>query len=149
MTFAECQDLYLNVGRNRRVDEETDQSPKGRPVLGRKGIGKFAGFGIAGVLEIDTTSAKTGERTCFRLDLQDLRSDSYVDTNEKEVPLLLREPTCESRKAAAGTSVTMKRLTVGKNAERERFSDIDGAEISYQPGGRHFRDSGQFKRATG
>ena len=42
MTFEECQDFYLNIGRNRRVDEETDKSPNGRPVLGRKGIGKFA-----------------------------------------------------------------------------------------------------------
>ena len=116
MTFAECQDFYLNVGRNRRVDEETDESPDGRPVLGRKGIGKFAGFGIAGVLEIDTTSANTGERTVFRLDLQDLRSDTYVGTNAKEVPVLVRERESEERKASAGTSVTMKRLTVGEDA---------------------------------
>ena len=135
MTFAECQDFYLNVGRNRRVDEETDKSPNGRPVLGRKGIGKFAGFGIAGVLEIDTTSARTGERTIFRLDLQDLRSDSYIGTNAKEVPVLLREPESEARKPQRGTSVTMKRLTVGRTPSRSVFSDFDGAEISDQPGG--------------
>ena len=121
MTFAECQDFYLNIGRNRRVDEETDKSPNGRPVLGRKGIGKFAGFGIAGVLEIDTTSARTGERTIFRLDLQDLRSDSYIETNAKEVPVLLREPESEARKAQRGTSVTMKRLTVGRTPSRSVF----------------------------
>lgn len=121
MTFADCQDFYLNVGRNRRVDEETDKSPNGRPVLGRKGIGKFAGFGIAGVLEIDTTSAKTGERTIFSLDLQALRSDSYIGTNAKEIPVLLREPESEARKALAGTSVTMKRLTVGRTPSRSGF----------------------------
>ena len=121
MTFADCQDFYLNVGRNRRVDEETDKSPNGRPILGRKGIGKFAGFGIAGVLEIDTTSARTGERTIFRLDLQDLRSDSYVGTNAKEIPVLLRERESEARKAQAGTSVTMKRLTVGRTPSRSAF----------------------------
>ena len=44
MTFAECQNCYLNVGRNRRVDDKTDTSRGGRPVLGRKGIGKFAGI---------------------------------------------------------------------------------------------------------
>ena len=121
MTFADCQDFYLKVGRNRRMDEETDESSKGRPVLGRKGIGKFAGFGIAGVLEIDTTSGNTGERTVFRLDLQDLRSDDYVGTNAKEVPVLLREPESEERKAMAGTSVTMKRLTVGRTPSRDVF----------------------------
>ena len=97
------------------------RAPMGRPVLGRKGIGKFAGFGIAGVLEIDTTSARTGERTIFRLDLQDLRSDSYVGTNAKEVPVLLREPESEARKAQRGTSVTMKRLTVGRTPSRSVF----------------------------
>ena len=121
MTFADCQDFYLNVGRNRRVDEETDKSPNGRPVLGRKGIGKFAGFGIAGVLEVDTTSAKTGERTIFRLDLQDLRSDSYIGMNAKEIPVLLRERESEARKTQAGTSVTMKRLTVGRTPSRRGF----------------------------
>ena len=49
MTFAECQQHYLNVGRNRRLERET--SRQGRPLLGRKGIGKFAGFGIARVME--------------------------------------------------------------------------------------------------
>lgn len=121
MTFADCQDFYLNVGRNRRVDEETDKSPNGRPILGRKGIGKFAGFGIAGVLEIDTTSAKTGERTIFSLDLQALRSDSYVGTNAKEIPVLLREPESEARKTQAGTSVTMKRLTVARTPSKSGF----------------------------
>ena len=121
MTFAECQDFYLSVGRNRRVEADTDKSAKGRPVLGRKGIGKFAGFGIAGVLEIDTTSARTGERTIFRLDLRDLRSDTYVGTHAKEVPVLLREPEDAARKSRAGTSVTMKRLTVGRTPSRSVF----------------------------
>ena len=121
MTFADCQDFYLNVGRNRRFDEETDKSPNGRPVLGRKGIGKFAGFGIAGLLEIDTTSTRTGERTIFRLDLQDLRSDSYIGTNAKEIPVVLREQESEARKSRAGTRVTMKRLTVGRTPSRSGF----------------------------
>ncbi len=121
MTFAECQNLYLDIGRNRRLDEGTDKTPNGRPVLGRKGIGKFAGFGIARVLEIDTTSAKTGERTTFCLDLEDLRSDSYVGTNAKEITVLRREQGNETRKAQAGTSVTMKSLTVRRTPSRTGF----------------------------
>lgn len=121
MTFEECQNFYLNIGRNRRVDEEMGKSPNGRPVLGRKGIGKFAGFGIAEVLEIDTTSARTGEKTVFSLDLQDLRSDTYIGTNAKEIPVLLREPESEARKVQAGTCVTLKRLTVGRTPSRSGF----------------------------
>ena len=121
MTFAECQKLYLNVGRNRRDDDGSDASPDGRPVLGRKGIGKFAGFGIAEVLEIDTTSSKTGERTVFSLDLQDLRSDAYVGTAEKEVPIVRKEAACESRKALKGTRVTLRRLKLVRTPSKEVF----------------------------
>ena len=121
MTFAECQRLYLNVGRNRRDDDVGDASPDGRPVLGRKGIGKFAGFGIAELLEIDTTSSKTGERTVFRLDLQDLRSDVYVGTAEKEVPIVCKEGASESRKALKGTRVNLRRLKLARTPSKEVF----------------------------
>ena len=121
MTFAECQKLYLNVGRNRRDDDGSDTSPDGRPVLGRKGIGKFAGFGIAELLEIDTTSSKTGERTVFRLDLQDLRSDEYVGTAEKEVPIVSKEAASESRKALKGTRVILRRLKLARTPSKQVF----------------------------
>ena len=74
MTFTDCQDRYLNVGLNRRINDG-DRTAGGRPVLGRKGIGKFAGFGIARVVQIETVSSETGERTVFSLDLRKLRSD--------------------------------------------------------------------------
>lgn len=122
MTFAECQKLYLEVGRNRRADDGGDASPDGRPVLGRKGIGKFAGFGIAELLEIDTTSSKTGERTVFRLDLRDLRSDAYVGTTKKEVPVVRREAACESRTAHKGTCVTLRRLKLTRTPNKVVFS---------------------------
>lgn len=121
MTFSECQKLYLNVGRNRRDHDGGDASPDGRPVLGRKGIGKFAGFGIAELLEIDTTSSKTGERTVFRLDLLDLRSDAYVGTTEKEVPIVQREAPCESRMALKGTCITLRRLKLTRTPSKVVF----------------------------
>ncbi len=58
MTFVECQSRYLNVGYNRRSDDpEQLTSGRSRPIMGRKGVGKFAGFGIAGVVEVRTVSA--------------------------------------------------------------------------------------------
>ena len=47
MTFKEYQRLYLAVGRDRRRGKTESKTAGGRPVLGRKGIGKSAGFGIA------------------------------------------------------------------------------------------------------
>src|ERR1700686_296517 len=44
MTFEECQEKYLNVGRNRRLGRGGSYTAGNRPCLGRKGIGKFAGF---------------------------------------------------------------------------------------------------------
>ena len=122
MTFEQCQKLYLNIGRNRRIDDETDKTPGGRPVLGRKGIGKFAGFGIAELLEVDTTSAETGERTVFHLDLSDLRGDQYIDTAPKEVPIILREPDNASRAESSGTIITLKDLTLGRTPSKSGFA---------------------------
>ena len=123
MTFEQCQNLYLNVGRNRRVEEENDRSPDGRPILGRKGIGKFAGFGIAELLEVDTTSRETGERTVFRLDLGSLRGDDYIDTAAKEVPVLVheKEPSEETKKY--GTTVTLRNLTLKRTPSQSRFRE--------------------------
>jgi HSP90 family molecular chaperone len=89
MTFAECEDRFLNVGWCRRGDAPGQVSPgKKRPVLGRKGIGKFAGFGIAGVIGVSPVSQENGEKTVFELDLASLRSGDYVDTSGREVNVL-------------------------------------------------------------
>ena len=122
MSFEQCQKLYLNVGRNRRIDDDTGRSPNGRPVLGRKGIGKFAGFGIAELLEVDTTSAENGERTVFHLDLSDLRGDKYIGTARKEVPVLLHEQGSASRTTNFGTIITLKNLTLQRTPSKSGFA---------------------------
>jgi len=79
MSFEECEKKYLNVGYCRRGECPVQKSrEKQRPILGRKGIGKFAGFGIAEKIRVETTSKETRERTVFELDLNDLRSGDYV-----------------------------------------------------------------------
>ena len=62
MTAQEVNDYYLNVGYNRRVNRTGgDVSPKhNRRVMGRKGIGKLAPFGICH--EVEVVSAG-GEQT--------------------------------------------------------------------------------------
>ena len=122
MTFEQCQDRYLKVGRNRRVDEESGRSPKGRPVLGRKGIGKFAAFGIADVVRIDTTSGETGERTAFELNLNDLRGNEFVETTNFEVPLIEKAGPDEARKTSCGTVITLKSLKVSQNRTPETYA---------------------------
>ena len=60
MTAQEVNDYYLNVGYNRRVGR-SEQTPKyQRKVMGRKGIGKLAPFGICHEVEVVTAG---GNRT--------------------------------------------------------------------------------------
>lgn len=120
MTFKECQERYLNVGYNRRGAEIEEASPSGRPILGRKGIGKFAGFGIAEVIEIDTTSGATGERTVFDLDVNQVRSEGYV-TEGGRIDVKTYEDPSDKRKKKHGTKLTLKSLTVGRRPSPAQF----------------------------
>ncbi|MCY4129523.1 MAG: ATP-binding protein, partial [Gammaproteobacteria bacterium] len=80
MSFAECQARFLNVGYARRGNKNIERSKeKKRRILGRKGIGKFAGFGIARLVRIETVSKVNGERTVFEMDISKLRADKYVN----------------------------------------------------------------------
>jgi len=122
MTFHECQEHYLNVGRNRRIDDATSPSLSGRPVLGRKGIGKLAGFGIADVLEVDTTSGKTGERTVFSLDINALRDESFVSTSARPIATSVIEDPDPSRIPNKGTTITLRSLKLSQRPNPDRFA---------------------------
>ena len=51
MTRSELTDEFLVIGRNRRTSP-TEKTSGGRLPMGRKGIGKLAGFGIARTIDI-------------------------------------------------------------------------------------------------
>lgn len=51
MTRSELTDEFLIIGRNRRNSPD-DKTTGGRSPMGRKGIGKLAGFGIASVVDV-------------------------------------------------------------------------------------------------
>ncbi len=125
MTFGECQERFLNVGYGRRGDKATENSPnKERLVLGRKGIGKFAGFGVARTMEIETVSALTGERTIFRLEIDALRGadQTYVNYEPLEIQVLLHEAPDEVRKTEHGTVVRLKDLNLHRRPSAAKLS---------------------------
>lgn len=123
MTREDCERRYLNIGYCRRGSLPTEKSAKyQRPILGRKGIGKFAGFGIADIIEVDTTSERTGERTIFTLDLSSLRSSQYVE-KEGEVPIISYEAPSDERKGKGQTKITLKKLRMKKRPNAEQFSN--------------------------
>ena len=120
MTFEECQRRYLNVGAGRRAKDPTAASRAGRPVLGRKGIGKFAGFGIAQRIRVDTTSRDNGERTVFELDIDQLRGEEYVDT-KGDVKVIEYNTPDEARRQRHGTVVTLSGLKLSRNIAPDQF----------------------------
>jgi HSP90 family molecular chaperone len=79
MNWDMVRDSYLDVGRDRREAEKTDHSLGGRPLQGRKGVGKLAGFGVADVMEVQTVykdpDPAVGKKVLiwFRLSLADLK----------------------------------------------------------------------------
>lgn len=52
MTDDDVENNYLVLGRNRRSSGQI--SMEGRPVMGRKGVGKLAGFGLARTMQVTT-----------------------------------------------------------------------------------------------
>ncbi len=70
MTYAECRDSFLKIGRNRR--KQSRKSKNGlRAVIGKKGIGKLAGFGVADQVHIITIADH--KKTEFVLNLREIR----------------------------------------------------------------------------
>lgn len=120
MTFAQVQAYYLEVGRNRRADDpDAKTAGKERPVLGRKGIGKFAGFGIAEVIDVKTISGENGEVTCFRLDLTKLRGESYSEKEPAPVEVLEYSQPDDKRRAEQGSTVTLRNLTLKQTPSKD------------------------------
>jgi hypothetical protein len=78
MSSEEIADKFLFIGRNRRVEGE--RTPKGRLIIGSKGIGKLAGFGIA--TRIILTSWKDNMQSTIHIDRNTL-DDMTALTDQK------------------------------------------------------------------
>jgi hypothetical protein len=105
MSYEDCRDKYLNVGRPRREEEGTDKTPEGRRLLGRKGLGKLAGFGIARVVEVWTVRDRW--TTSFSMDFEDITSANTYDP-----PMLADRPVNQSDPVQRGTLIRLKALQI-------------------------------------
>ena len=121
MTFEQCQDEYMNAGHDRRRGRRAAETPAGRPVMGRKGVGKFAGFGIAKRIRVETVSRETGEQTVFEMDADDLASRERVG-GDWEITARTRPAAAGAAGRAAGTTITLSGLLMSRNVSRSRFS---------------------------
>jgi hypothetical protein len=102
MTEFELRKEYLSIANDRR-SRKGERSRKNRLVKGRKGIGKFAGFMAAEVMEIDTRARGVQTRlTIYKEDL--LRSGADLE----DVDLSLEVMDCDPKDH--GTTVTLSQL---------------------------------------
>jgi len=110
MTETEINAKYLKVGYTKRILEPVT-TPKGRHVMGRKGIGKLSLFSIADVIEVRTVKLDaTGnvvDRNGFIMDAEDIKtqmsSTGAIDYNPEPI-----EP--NSITLACGTSICVRKV---------------------------------------
>lgn len=102
MSDRKVRDAYLIVGRDRRKEEQSDKTPDGRKLMGRKGIGKFCGFGIADEIELETVHA--GEISRFAMKHEEIEKSSI----KRKLTMPALDP---SGSLAKGTRVTLRNIT--------------------------------------
>lgn len=115
MSVDDMNGKYLRVGYRRR-DEDVEHgktTAKGRPVMGRKGLGKLSLFSIANVIEVE--SARDGVVHGLRMTV-----DGIHDSVQKKEPFYSPEPLlAEQITVAKGTRIVLrdiKRQRLGRGA---------------------------------
>lgn len=108
MSDEDARKKYFYVGRDRRRMEQTDTTlpPLCRRVMGRKGIGKFAAFGIAGAMEVE--SVQQGEICRFQMNYDELLGRE----KEREIAFPALEPTGQ---VSQGTRITLRQIRKFQN----------------------------------
>jgi hypothetical protein len=106
MTWDDVQTAYLVVGRDRRRAEKSDRTRlKNRAVMGRKGLGKLAGFGIARIMEVRTV--RDGWLTHFSMDFDRMTQQGEAPLIEEYEPDILEDKLTTE---ANGTRLTLRQL---------------------------------------
>jgi hypothetical protein len=147
MTRDQAQEAYLIVGRKRRAYGGSRSEGGLRLVHGRKGIGKLAAFGTAGIL--DCATVRAGGKTVFRLNYDHIRMlDPAADYLVEDVPYNLPLITPTGQELEHGTRIKLTDLKLKRAISRDQFLRsmsrrfaLDGAEMQI-----HINESDTLKR---
>ncbi len=119
MTREQAQSQYLIVGRKRRL-QDGGQTQGGRPVHGRKGIGKLAAFGTAELL--DCYSVRDDEEVSFQLDYQEIRKSAPgADCEVKETADQGSLCAPDGSNLSSGTRIRLSRLRLKRAISEDQF----------------------------
>lgn len=130
MSRLDLEHKFLVIGRRRRKGQEKNaRTDKGRIIMGRKGLGKLAGFGIAHVVEITSKVEGESHATRITLDLDALLNNQQpapvsdvansaetaqaqnATTPARQTEVLVPvETIADSHGLTKGTRIVMKRL---------------------------------------
>jgi len=113
MSLEEVADGFLVLGRNRRATDGAEID--GRPLMGRKGIGKLAGFGLGREMVVRTWRDGYGIEFTLALDRLLVPDGKSTDA---EIPWEYFDPPADVQ---SGTVVTLKAL---KHASPLRAEDL-------------------------
>lgn len=112
MSREEVQKRFLIAGRRRREEEKTERSPGRRILMGRKGLGKLAGFGVAKRMVVTTRREEDDYATRIELDYDTLIKTPADRGIEAPAERGIEVPTEEIRTELppSGTEVVLRRL---------------------------------------
>lgn len=104
MTPKEIQDKYLIINRNRRKDSQQSETGA-RMVMGRKGLGKLAGFGTAERITVRSKRSGVTYATEFTMDYRTIKESEHVNQSKFQARYIEDQP-IEDR----GTTITLSCL---------------------------------------
>ena len=123
MTFDEINERFLTFGYERRVNQGT-RTEKNRPVMGRKGIGKLAGFGVARKMKV--ISVKERRLVEFDLEYDEIRNREDFK-NFDITPIRDEETDRES-----GVEIQLSDLSLQRNINIGSFIQSMARRFSFQ-----------------
>lgn len=126
MSYDDIANKFLRVGRKRREEEE-EKHLKEEKVIGRKGIGKLAPFGVARIVQIETCQNHIANS--FRMNIERILNAAKNRQDYRPEPIKIDERVEKEK----GTKITLKVLNrsspIDVDAYRRRiarrFSIID------------------------
>ena len=134
MTEADINEKYLMVGYERRKKESKQTHRYGRPVMGRKGIGKLSLFSIASTVEIQTVKGE--EKNGFVMSAQKIEAQISKQDGSTYYPDSLPDDKITLDKD--GTRIVLrglkKRVSQAPDALRKRLArrfSIIGTECNF------------------
>ena len=119
MTVYDLNEKFLKVAYKRRLS--SPNSPSGRPVMGRKGIGKLALFSIAGHVDI-TSKRSDAEPHSLSVDVTELKQHIESGTTYHPIPITGIPFVLDSGTRFILTNVLSSRINQSISAMKKRIA---------------------------